>query len=873
MKVNKHIYILLAAMAAVFSLLVSCREESSSDDPRYGYVQFRVVNSSLTKADTDRLEHLSDARKVKVVMLRDGSTITQTIPLNFYSQENADFGLRSDKLSLLAGTYSVIGFYLYDALDNLLITGDTEADREFEVPADGLVVKDLGVLAVSYGKVTFRLIKDFVTSRAEEGAEYPFSKIRSADITVMNTFSREKTEFRRVPVSIKVGFAEDGRETSYAVCDTVAKLAAGSYRIVSYATYSDRAAKSMIEIRDISGPVFNVEPEVLPSEADVPIKLLESAEYIKDYVALKEIWEALDGPSWKYNGIGLVPGSNWNFNKDMDLWGDQPGVSLGNDGRVTSIDLSGFGARGDIPDAIGQLTDIQVLYLGTHNESLGGYPDAGQVSSMSGAQLQKHRMDYYHRTAEKDVRENLSDALQTGIGMDSNQRPIVKNDDRVSPDDIRPGILTNGITGISRAIMRLKNLQQLYIANSPMTVEHFFVDIKPDSPFFGEDLTWADMEMFTDVEIYNCPQLTGLPLDMLVGLPELQALNIAGNRGISAERLKAEWEEIIDGNSGPRLQILYLDNTNIREFPEYEQLKKMVKMGYLQCVNSDLEKVHPFGREVQLAQVILDNNNIEEIPAAPDGQFCGFEQLEKFTASNNKIKEVPDIFNAKSVYEFDEVDLSHNEISGFANGSAHKGINAKTIDLSYNKFDEFPSQIFKTGSPCEYLIFAGNGLRSIETGSLVGSNSQRLMSIDLSFNKLKELPASDFYATNLPYLYGVDLSYNSFDYFPTEVLDAAGVTVLALRHQRDDEGNRTLKTWPSGIYQHCPSLQALYLSSNDIRKVSDTITWQISILEVSDNPNITMTVSSSACTYWQYGYLYIIYDKTQDIRGCPAMLE
>lgn len=38
-------------------------------------------------------------------MLRDGVTLSQTLVLNSYNAENAEFGLRSDKLQLLTGTY------------------------------------------------------------------------------------------------------------------------------------------------------------------------------------------------------------------------------------------------------------------------------------------------------------------------------------------------------------------------------------------------------------------------------------------------------------------------------------------------------------------------------------------------------------------------------------------------------------------------------------------------------------------------------------------------------------------------------------------------------------------------------------------------
>ena len=67
---------------------------------------------------------------------------------------------------------------------------------------------------------------------------------------------------------------------------------------------------------------------------EVPVRLDETAEYIKDYIALKAIWTKMDGPNWKYYGESSPMGANWNFNKDIDLWGNQPGVQLLDNGRV-----------------------------------------------------------------------------------------------------------------------------------------------------------------------------------------------------------------------------------------------------------------------------------------------------------------------------------------------------------------------------------------------------------------------------------------------------------------------------------------------------------------------------------------------------------
>ena len=107
--------------------------------------------------------------------------------------------------------------------------------------------------------------------------------------------------------------------------------------------------------------MFSIEDNKQTDDAIVPIQLSPTAAYIKDYIALKAIWEALDGKNWSYNGETNPAGTTWNFNKEIDMWGNQPGVSLDNKGRVISLSLEGFGAKGRVPDAIGQLTELRVL--------------------------------------------------------------------------------------------------------------------------------------------------------------------------------------------------------------------------------------------------------------------------------------------------------------------------------------------------------------------------------------------------------------------------------------------------------------------------------------------------------------------------------
>jgi Leucine-rich repeat (LRR) protein len=143
------------------------------------------------------------------------------------------------------------------------------------------------------------------------------------------------------------------------------------------------------------------------------------------------------------------------------------------------------------------------------------------------------------------------------------------------------------------------------------------------------------------------------------------------------------------------------------------------------------------------------------------------------------------------------------------------------------------------------------------------------MSLDLSYNHLDDLPY-EFHAAHMPYFYGIDLSYNRFSQFPFEPFDCASLTMMAIRGQRDENGQRCLKEWPTGVYNHT-GLRALYLGSNDLGKIDDTISYLIYYLDISDNPNIVFD-ASDICYQWMNGVYFLLYDKTQDIRGCEAML-
>ncbi len=877
---KKKLYILPLLFAFMAMGLVGCSDDDATPPHSdiYGYVQFKLQKAASATRAVEQLEKLSDVCKVEVVMQQNGQTISQVLPLNSYNAENAEFGLRSDKLKLLAGVYKVIGFVLYDRLDKKLLASDV-SDMEFEIIGGGLVTQVLAVDVVPRGRVSFKIVKEIAAAtRATNNVveeSFPMANIAAVDITLLNTFTLEKITIDSVVVKYVEDFKNDGipgknTETSSLQCDTIVWVPAGTYRVHSFMAYSDKKAKQLLgEVVNTTTNTFEVKDNELSKDVAVPFNIKGTEEYIKDYIALKEIWLALDGPNWKYAGISEAKGCNWNFNKDIDLWGEQPGVQLHADGRVATVSLEGFGAKGVVPSAIGQLEELVILYLGTHSEELGGHI----FPEMTAEQKKVVREDYENRYLKKDFRLGLSKEWQKTIELDANEKPLKS----VQLKSIMFGDKTNQITGISKALMRCTKLQQFYIANSPITTENFFVDdIDENHAYAAEEDSWSweNFADLTDIEIYNCTEMTSLPMDMLSQLPELQMLNVACMKGISAEKLLENWKGLIDGKSGEKIQGIYMGYNNLKEFPEHDYLKRMVKIGLLDLTNNQIEKLHPFGKEINIAKIYLDYNKIKEVPNI-DGYFCGFTQMESFTISNNEITVFPDIFNARSVYIVPSISFANNKISEFENGDDFKGLNVQQVNLSGNRLETFPGILFKKNSPMTYLILSGNGMTEIPDGSLKGENTYLLEAIDLSFNKLNKLP-EDFYARTIPYLTAIDLSYNRFDHFPTEPLSISGLSRYFIRYQSDENGNRCMREWPQSIWQHL-GLRYLLMGGNDLRKIEDETMSQCSLFyfEIADNPNITINVAP-ICDYiyslmYYYGIPMLVYDKTQDIRGCDIL--
>lgn len=894
MRIKNYIKILLlpVLMLTHFSCAV---EEPDYTEKDYGYVQFKLYKEASyepqSKADSKTLAYLADATKVKVEFTDGINTLSQTLVLNSFDATNAEFGLRSDKIKLLSGTYEIISFTLYGKLDEQIYEATPASnpimESQFTVVPGGLTVNDLLAQTTERGYVKFTLVKDttaFVQSKASQKVrEYTFDEIKAIDIMLRN--KQDKTTLlKALPVEFSLHFLEndnnsDGYYTSSAVCDTLISLPAGEYTVDYYVAYEDKKGRNLLERNENVKTNIVVNDNAL-TKHDMPIRLYQSDKYIQDYYALKAIWESLDGPNWYYSGEDYPAGANWDFNKDVDLWGDQPGVSLHSNGRVALISLSDFGFRGELPDEIATLTELTELYLGTHNDANQNEFDP-TLQTGTRDRMGRHQQYLSSKYPPVQFSEPIARALkehnkvipETALYETMTEAQLIEPETgrmRVELKDAVPGKLYNRLSKISDKIWNLDKLERLTVANGTLVK---FPEKPVDMP--------ADkgLAALTDLEIYNCAYLED-PSAALKAMPSLISVNFSQNsqKAASAYDANVLLHALAgeDSRSAKKIQILYMNNMGITGKVEGKTLASMKSLGLLDLSDNKITEVTSFGKDINLVQLHLNNNQIEKI--GTNGEvFCGLADVETFSVRNNKLTEFPDIFDAKSLYGMVTVDFSYNNITRFAGydekgekTGSNKGVYVETLTLANNPIDKYPVMFRDTDSKIAYVNMRGCGMTEIPDSAFVYDNAVYLTSFDFSYNKLKDLP-KDFHAGNIPYLYGLDLSYNRFTIHPFEQFDMAGLTVFALRGQRNDKGERCLNEWPTGVYQHV-GLRGLYLGSNDIGVVDDVISTLCYYLDISDNPNIVFD-ASDICYAWQAGAYILLYDKTQTILNCPLMLQ
>lgn len=855
---KRNLTLLILALLSSVLLFTGCTEEAEPvSEPGYGYVQFHLFKKgSYTKAG-DKLEYLRDAAKIRVILRsQDNDIITPVAVVEAVDKNLSEWGLQTAKIRLIAGKYTMTAYEIYDGLDNSVLVGSPSETVVLDVKPNGIVSEDIALNVVDRGWAKFRLVKDLSeivgTKAGKDGAdEHPFYGIQSVDLTVKNKNTGEITEITNIEVTHKFVDGEKAADPDYisgiCVSDTLVALKGGTYTVTKFRTYFDYFRKVYETSTNVAENEFVVKDNQ-ETDADVPVTLHTTSGHVQDALALREIWEALDGPNWRIK---------WEFNCDVDAWTANTGVQILGNGRVASLDLTGTGAKGAMPAAIAKLTELRKLTLGT----IGYNAAAGGTTVTTGRKLtyftpEDHEADRRLTIGTRDPRSRFSKELQQSFEIAGDPvKPGVKSLSERMPVMYKPEVNATDIVSLPDEINQLKNLEHITIAFSPIKT-------------FPADM--SGLTALTDVEIFACTELTEFPKG-LATCPKLTSLTYSFNVNTAIPSMEEGISAINNGPASKTIQLLYFPNQRIDNMPDLSNIPRLSVLVIQGCGLKSFTA--PFSKDQFFVQFMASDNELTSLPRDEKGNFLAYNaETEEVNFSGNKFTELPDIFDAKSAYQVGTVDFSKNQIASVEHGDAYRGIKAATFDISYNKLKELPVQLFGTSSSSiSYLKIDGNGMEKISKEAIEGKYTYRTTTISMAYNKLKSLP-DEFDSLTFPYLSGIDMSYNRFDYFPYTAVNNQYLSVFIFRHQRDADGDRCMRTWPAGIGQALAGLRALYLGSNDIRVVTDELSYMIYNLDIQDNPNISIDVSA-VCSYIKSGWFNLMYSPGQDIRGCDEALK
>ena len=839
-----------------FVLIGSCSDDDVlTSQGSYGYMQLQLHKKGAdTRAlDSGReLNYLKNVRKIQVTLSSaNNQSFSLALTPKAVSDEAAEYGLVTTPVQLMAGAYKITYFVVYgdevvDGQAEILQSGVPDEDISFQVESARLTTVDFALEAVLYGKYAAVFGKDLSgievpdTRAGVDNSQLKYDEIASAVFTFK--YSRNGINYiESYPVK-----AKKEKNAQLLSTDTLS-LKQGDYVLSQYKLYNKSG--ELIYAMDDEQAVKIEHFKLLRDTVDVK---LSETNAIRDYIALYNIWKALDGENWSWSGEGENEGANWVFKfadgtpRPIDTWGDQPGVGLGGNGRVASLNLGGFNPKGFVPDAIGDLTQLEILYLGNHNETsqiVGTEGMEGIIDpyllAREGVDIRAHRMDI---ARERSALRRSSYQIASKLNYKTRvERPTVYTK-YVGKNS---AAMTNRLTGISERIGDLAaTLNTIYIANG-------YIEELPES--------FSKLENLTDLEIYNS-RFTTFPVQ-LKELPNLISLNFSMNGNLDLESTYKNLDDFFsNGKSQGTVQLLYLNDNDLTKLPV--SIRNMKKLGLLDLAFNKLEALPALG-DVSLVQFMVDYNQLRAIP----NNFCITDDMELFSASCNKLEKFPIVLSnmrKNGQYSIEEIDLSVNKIDGFESG--FEGVRAETLNLCTNNFTKVPVEFSENKSVINFLRLSYNKITEMPFESF--KNLKILEALELVGNDLKEMP-DEFNSEYLPHFTGIDLSQNRFEKFPINILYVNTLNQLILNSQgyytdaAQKKFKRTLTEWPSGIDQHV-DLKILEVSGNDLRIVQ-TFPTNLNKLDVSDNPKIKMTVPAEIIARINDGSFLFTCDETQDI--------
>ena len=517
-----------------------------------------------------------------------------------------------------------------------------------------------------------------------------------------------------------------------------------------------------------------------------------------DLAVLTALYNATDGANWDDN-------TNWLSEQPLQYW---KGVTINSEGRVIQLDLFSNQLSGDIPVELGNLADLEWLYLhqnqlsgdipaelgnliSLERLSLGGNQLSGDIPATLGGLTYLEVFDLSDNQLTGAIPPELASLTELWtLTLDRNQ---LSGDVPFELGNLISlkwlSLYNNQLTGdIPATLGRPTYLEMLDLSDNQLTGA-----IPPElanltemrslhlgaNQLTGEIPDWlGSLDQLAILALYD-NQLTGAIPPELANLTELSSLSLGGNQLTG---------EIPDWLGRPTyLEVLDLSNNNLTGAipPELGSLHQLF---YLLLDNNQLTGTIPpeLGSLRQLFYLLLDNNQLTgTIPP----ELGSLRQLGKLWLHNNRLTGTipPDLSNL--IPSLEELFLGGNQLTGCIL-KALRGVGTNDLDelgLPFCENADLEALIaFYNATDGDNWRDSANWLTAAPLSEWhgVSTNSEgRVVSLDLEYNSLSgAVPPEIGGLINLSHLY---LGFNQLTgTLPPEVDNLTRLEVLTLTGNR-----------------------------------------------------------------------------------------
>uniref|UniRef100_A0A0N4ZT64 LRRCT domain-containing protein n=1 Tax=Parastrongyloides trichosuri TaxID=131310 RepID=A0A0N4ZT64_PARTI len=261
------------------------------------------------------------------------------------------------------------------------------------------------------------------------------------------------------------------------------------------------------------------------------------------------------------------------------------------------------------------------------------------------------------------------------------------------------------------------------------------------------------------------------------------------------------------------LSYLSLASNNISEIYQFQFMNlPSLKSLILHSNNLKTISTMAFMNVPKLQMLDLYNNNLSSIDTT---HLHAFEKLQSLNLSSNNFLHSP-VF--KEFRNLEQVDLSHNFITGLETLTFTENPKLTLLNFNYNNIDNIERSSFNELNELKVLLLANNNISFIEKGMFTGINN--LEKLILNHNSIMDIQKKSF--DNMEKLSTLDLSYNHLKEFDVGIFNRLqNLFVL-------DLSNNEISLFKPDTFVH--PISGIILHNNQLNCEKNNIIWFLKYL-------------------------------------------